>query len=65
MSEKFYIGKLQYDPADLTMHAVVNDVTELPILLKKTDVYINLFGVAWMPYYQVQSGGQMLEIAAF
>jgi hypothetical protein len=44
---------------------VVNDVTELPILPKKTDVYVNLFGVAWMPYYQVQSGGQMMELLAF
>ncbi len=44
---------------------VVDNVTELPILPKKTDVYVNLFGVAWLPYYQVQSGGQMLEITAF
>jgi hypothetical protein len=44
---------------------VVNDVSELPIMPKKTDIYVNLFGVAWMPYYQVHSGGQMLELLAF
>ena len=44
---------------------VVNEVTELPILPKKTDVYVNLFGVAWMPYYQVKSADQTVEIPAF
>jgi hypothetical protein len=44
---------------------VVNAITEIPILPKKTDIYVNLFGVAWMPYYQVQSGTGMVEIAAF
>jgi hypothetical protein len=44
---------------------VVNDVTELPILPKKTDVYVNLFGVAWMPYYQVKAAEQVVEIPAF
>ncbi len=44
---------------------VVNDITEIPILPKKTDIYVNLFGVAWMPFYQVASGGQTIEIPAF
>jgi hypothetical protein len=44
---------------------VVNQITEVPVLPKKTDIYVDLFGVAWMPYYQVDSGGQILEIQAF
>ena len=44
---------------------VVNDISEIPILPKKTDIYVNLFGVAWMPYYQVKVGEQMMEIKAF
>jgi Helicase HerA, central domain len=43
----------------------VNTVTEIPVLPKKTDVYVNLFGVAWMPYYQVKSAEQTVEIPAF
>ncbi len=43
----------------------VNDITEIPILAKRSDVYINLFGVAWFPFYQVNSGGQVIEIPAF
>ncbi|MBI4732267.1 MAG: hypothetical protein HY781_09125, partial [Chloroflexi bacterium] len=44
---------------------VVNQITDVPVLPKKTDIYVNLFGVAWMPYYQVGSGGQVVEIPAF
>jgi hypothetical protein len=43
----------------------VNNVTEIPVLPKKTDVYVNLFGVAWLPYYQVKSGDQVVEIPGF
>ncbi len=43
----------------------VNNISEIPILPKKTDVYINLFGVAWMPYYQVKSADQSVELSAF
>lgn len=43
----------------------VNDITEVTVAPKKTDIYVNLFGVAWMPYYVIQSGGQMLELPAF
>ena len=44
---------------------VVNNITEIPILPKKTDIYVNLFGVAWLPYYQVKSGDGTVEIPAF
>lgn len=44
---------------------VVNDITEVTVAPKKTDIYVNLFGVAWMPYYIIQSGGKALELPAF
>jgi hypothetical protein len=43
----------------------VNNITEIPILPKKTDIYVSLFGVAWMPYYLAKSGDQTVEIPAF
>lgn len=44
---------------------VVNDITEIAVNPKKTDVFVNLFGVAWMPYYNVQAGGAVMELPAF
>jgi flagellar biosynthesis chaperone FliJ len=37
---------------------VVNDITEITVNPKKTDV-------AWMPYYSVQAGGAVFELPAF
>ena len=44
---------------------VVNDITEIAVNPKRTDVFVNLFGVAWMPYYNVQAGGAVMELPAF
>ena len=45
--------------------SVVNDITEVAVTPKKTDVFMDLFGVAWSPYYIVRSGSEMIEIPAF
>jgi len=44
---------------------VVNEITEVTIAPKKTDVFVKLFGVAWMPYYIVTSGAETFELPAF
>ena len=44
---------------------VVNDIMEVTVTPKKTDIYINVFGVAWMPYYVVRSAGQAVDLPAF
>jgi len=44
---------------------VVNDISEVTVTPKKTDIYVNLFGVAWMPFYVVEADGQTLELPAF
>ena len=44
---------------------VVSDTTEATVSPKKTDVYVNLFGVAWTPYYVVRSGAETRELPAF
>jgi hypothetical protein len=44
---------------------VVNEITEVTIAPKKTDVLVKVFGVAWMPYYVVKSGTETFELPAF
>jgi hypothetical protein len=43
----------------------VNDITEITIPARKTDVYVKLFGVAWMPLYQVRLASGDVELSAF
>jgi len=44
---------------------VVNDISELTVTPRKSDIYLEFFGVAWMPYYLVESGGGRVELPAF
>jgi len=68
---KQQIADLQKQRQDLVAEVnnrwgdVVNDITEITVNPKKTDIFINLFGVAWMPYYSVQAGGAVIELPAF
>jgi hypothetical protein len=45
--------------------SLVNETTEVTVNPKKTDVFVKLFGVAWMPYYIVESGTETFELPAF
>ena len=44
---------------------VVNDITEVAVAPRKTDVFVNIFGVAWVPYYVVIAGEETMELPAF
>jgi Helicase HerA, central domain len=44
---------------------VVNEVTEVTIAPKKTDVLVKVFGVAWLPYYVIKIGADTFELPAF
>ena len=43
----------------------VNEVSEISVTPKKADIYVNRFGVAWLPYYYVQYDSQTIELPAF
>jgi hypothetical protein len=43
----------------------VNDTSEVTVTPKKTGIFVELFGVAWTPYYLVESGGGTVELPAF
>jgi hypothetical protein len=44
---------------------LVNEITEVTIAPKKTDVLVKVFGVAWMPHYVIKSGTETFELSAF
>ncbi len=43
----------------------VNQVSEIPIQPKKSDVYVQYFGVAWQPFYLIRAAGEVYELPAF
>jgi hypothetical protein len=44
---------------------IADDMTQIPIKPYKKDVLVELFGVAWMPYLVVDTGGQTWELPGF
>ncbi len=45
--------------------SVVDEVSEITIKPTKSDIFPDIFGVAWLPYYLVESDGKKLELLAF
>jgi hypothetical protein len=44
---------------------VVDQVEEIKVRPLQKDVQVDLFGVAWLPYYQYQDAGKAIELAAY
>ena len=43
----------------------LEEITEVPLSPYKKDIFIELFGIAWCPYYTVIINGQTRELPAF
>ena len=72
------IKDLETQVAELSAEAqsVVNDIDQrwdqlareiiqIPLQPARSDVYVSLFGVVWLPYHRVDVGGREVEFAAF
>jgi hypothetical protein len=44
---------------------IVDDMKEIPFTPNKKDVLVDLFGVAWMPYYLARVGDEVIELPGF
>ena len=40
-------------------------VTETPYMLKKSDIFMNYYGIAWLPYYVFRDGNYVRQVKAF
>ena len=54
------ITALQQRSADLALQ-----VTTVPVTPYKKDIFVDLFGIAWCPYYTIVADGQTRELPAF
>ena len=44
---------------------VVQSVGQIPLQASRSDVYVSLFGIAWLPFHLVDVGGREVDIPAF
>jgi hypothetical protein len=45
--------------------AAINQISEIPLTPQRKDIYVELFGIAWQPYFILHMGNQQREIPAF
>ena len=45
--------------------AAVGQVVDIPIMPRKTDIYVEVFGIAWQPFYILRDMDDLFEIPAF
>lgn len=44
---------------------IASEIDKIPVTPYKKDILVTLFGVAWMPYHQVDTGGKVVELPGF
>jgi len=44
---------------------LVDQEVEVPVTPYRKDVYVDFYGIAWLPYYVISADGQSREIPAF
>jgi hypothetical protein len=44
---------------------VAEDITEIPVLPSKTNIFLDVFGIGWMPVYEYDAGGEKFQLPAW
>jgi len=55
----------EMDAVKARWEGAASQVSEITLNPTKSNIFTDIFGVVWLPYYIVESGGQTLEIPAF
>lgn len=55
----------ELDELDDQWIEAASEIDELVKTPKKKDIYIDLFGVAWFPHWEVEQGGELQELPGF
>jgi hypothetical protein len=50
---------------DTRWDQAVQEITQIPLTPARSDVYLSLFGIAWLPHHRVDVGGREVEIPAY
>jgi hypothetical protein len=57
--------ELAVDEVEEQWAEVAGQVDEINVTPYKKDILVEVFGVAWMPYHQVDVGGKLLEVPGY
>ena len=57
--------ELAIDDIEDKWEEIASQVDQISVTPYKKDILIEIFGVAWLPYHQVEAGGKLIEIPGF
>ena len=57
--------ELVVDEVEEQWAEVAGQVDEINVTPYKKDILVEVFGVAWMPYHQVDVGGKLIEVPGY
>jgi cytochrome c556 len=46
-------------------NSAAQDIQEARLTPKRTDILVEIFGLGWLPHWQIEADGRPVEIAAF
>jgi len=58
-------AKAELEELDAKWRELIDDVEEVEVRPRRTDVRVDLFALAWLPHWELQIGEQMLSLPAF
>jgi hypothetical protein len=41
------------------------EIEQIPVAPLKKDIYVSVFGIAWLPHHRVDEGGREMELPAY
>ena len=54
--------EMAIDEVEDKWEEIASQVDQISVTPYKKDILIEIFGVAWLPYHQVEAGGKLIEI---
>ena len=65
LSEKLEEAKAELEEVDAKWRELIDEVEEVEVRPRRADVRIDLFALAWFPYWELGIGEQVLSMPAF
>lgn len=57
--------QMQVSAVEEKWNKIIEDTTEIPVLPTKTNIFLDVFGLAWVPVYQFEADGKLVELPAW
>ena len=58
-------AKAELEELDAKWRELIDDLEDIEVRPRRTDVLLDLFALAWLPHWEIRLGEQLLSLPAF